>query len=310
MRLARRILVRLALAVVALLALLAAAAFAYDEVVPFRTYAPQALYPGPFVRLNGRLVAYRQWGTSGSPIVLIPGFAEGTFVFDRVGPLLGRRHRVYALDLPPYGYSERKGPYGLAGWTDEVTAFVRRFGLRRPVVVGHSLGAAVALAVAQRLPVGGVVLADGDGLSGGGGVGILRRLLVEPYRTAAYRVVVESDWIVGRILRSAYGPLHPKLTRAEIAQWQRPFHVRGTEAALFAAAGSGIPGYSLADLRRMHVRALAVWGSKDSADPLSAGRASAAALHARLVVLPGAGHLSQLVLPERWAAAVGAFAAS
>lgn len=308
MRLARRILVRIVLALALLLALLAAAAFAYDEVVPFRTYPPRALYPGPYLRVDGRLLAYRRWGASGTPILLLPGFAEGSFVFDRVGPLLGERHRVYALDLPPYGYSERRGPYGLDAWAAEAAAFARRLGLARPLVVGHSLGAAVALAVAERLPVSGVVLADGDGLRGGGGPRFLRHLLVEPYRTAGFRIVLGSDWALRRLLQGAYGPLQPRLTHAEIERWRRPFHVAGTEAALWRAAGAGIPGYGLADLRRMRVRALVVWGSKDANDPLSAGREAAAALHARLVVLPGAGHLAQLVLPGEWAAAVARFA--
>lgn len=308
MRLLRKILVRVAIGIVVLLALAAAAAAAYDAFVPFRTYPPQALYKGPFVRLDGRLVSYRRWGGSGTPIVLIPGFAEPIFVFDKVGPLLARRHRVYALDLAGYGYTERKGPYGLAGWTAEVEAFIRRFGLRRPLLVGHSLGAAVAVSVARDRPVRGVVLADGDALRGGRGMGFLRRLLVDPYRTAAYRIAVGSDWLVGRILRDAYGPLHPEVTHAEIEQWRRPFHVQGAESALFAMAKYGIPGYTLADLQGMKLHALVVWGSKDNADPLSAGREAAAALHARIVVLAGAGHLSMLVLPQQWAAAVDRFA--
>lgn len=308
MRLVRRILVWVVSLLVALLALAAAAAFAYDELVPFRTYAPQQLYRGPYVRAGGRLLAYREWGSSGTPIVLIPGFAEPTFVFAKVGPLLARRHRVYALDLPGYGYSERKPPYGLSGFADATTAFIRRLGLRRPLLVGHSLGAAVALAVAQRLPVSGVVLVDGDGLSGGGAAGFVRHLVVEPYRTAAFRLVLGSDWAVRKILAGAYGPLHPRITHAEIEQWRRPFHVAGTEDALFAMAADGIPGYRLDDLRRMHVRALVLWGSRDTTDSLAAGRESAAALHAPVVVLPGAAHLSMLELPELWARAVAGFA--
>lgn len=309
MRLFCTIVLRIVLAIAMLLALAAAAAFAYDEVVPFKAYAPRALYKGPFVRLDGRLVAYRQWGRSGTPIVLIPGFAEPSFVFEDAGPLLGKHHRVYALDLPGYGYTERKPPYGLDGFTAEVTAFVRHFGLRQPLLVGHSLGAAVALSVAQQLPVSGVVLADGDGLSGGG-PGFLRHLIVEPYRTAAFRIVVGSDWAVRKLLQGAYGPLHPHLGHAEIEQWRRPFHVEGTEAALLSMTADGIPGFQLADLERMHVRALVLWGSRDTTDSLAAGRRSAAALHAPVVVLPGAGHLAMLVLPGPWAAAVAKFARS
>jgi pimeloyl-ACP methyl ester carboxylesterase len=307
-RRARRILAGLVLGVAALLALLAAAAFAYDEVVPFPTRPAQALYHGPFVRLQGREVAYRHWGSSGSPIVLIPGFVEGSFVFDRVGPLLGEHHRVYALDLAGFGFTERTPPYGLDAWAAEVTAFVRHFRLERPLVVGHSLGAAVALAVARRLQVSGVVLADGDGLSSGGPPRFLPHLLVDPYRTAGYRVVVDSDWIMRRLLRSAYGPLHPRITHAELERWRRPLHVDGAEQALFAIARGGIAGYRLDELRRMRVHALVLWGSKDTTDSLAAGRTTARALRAPLVVLPGAAHLAMLELPGQWAAAVARFA--
>ena len=310
MRLARKILVRVLLGIVVLLALAAAAAAAYDAFVPFHTYPARTLYKGPFVRLDGRLVAYRRWGTSGSPIVLIPGFAEPSFVFDEVGPVLARHHRVYAIDLAGYGYTERKPPYGLDGWTREVQAFVRHFGLRRPLLVGHSLGAAVAVSVARRQPVAGVVLADGDALRGGGAPGFVRYLLVDPYRTAAFRIVVNADWAIRRVLQNAYGPLHTQVTSADIERWRQPFHVQGAEGALFAMTKDGIPGYTLADLREMKLHALVLWGSKDSADSLAMGRKAAAALHARTVVLAGAGHLSMLVLPQQWAAAVNRFADS
>src|SRR5258705_5957153 len=54
--------------------------------------------------------AYRQWGTSGTPIVLIGGFLQPSFVWERVAPLLAQGHRVYALDLDPLGYTHRPRP--------------------------------------------------------------------------------------------------------------------------------------------------------------------------------------------------------
>ena len=304
----RRILLGIAVGVVALLAALAAAAAAYDAVVPFESKPARQLSDGPFVRLDGRLVAYRAWGTSGTPIVLIPGFAEPSFVFERVAPLLARRHRVYALDLAGFGYTERAEPYGLEAWSAQVQSFLRHFRIERPLLVGHSLGAAVAVAVAQEVPVRGVVLADGDALAEGGAPRWLRRALVPPYRTAAYRIVLRSDWAFRKILQRAYGPLRPEITRPEIDRWRRPFHVDGAEGALFAATKGGAPGYTLDELRRMRLRSLVIWGSKDDVDPLTSGRKAAKALRAPVVVLPGAGHLAMLVLPQRWAKAVIAFA--
>jgi pimeloyl-ACP methyl ester carboxylesterase len=64
--------------------------------------------------------------------------------------LLARRHRVIAFDRPGFGYSDR--PHGSA-WSARKQAELLReafviLGINRPVVLGHSLGAAVALALA------------------------------------------------------------------------------------------------------------------------------------------------------------------
>src|SRR2546423_9966618 len=87
------------------------------------------LYAGPFVRVDGKLVAYRRWGTRGTPIILLGGFVVPSSVWENVGRRLARDHRVFAVDLPPFGYTERKGPYTLRGWTDLLRGFARRFGV-------------------------------------------------------------------------------------------------------------------------------------------------------------------------------------
>jgi pimeloyl-ACP methyl ester carboxylesterase len=76
-----------------------------------------------------------------------------------------RSYRAIAIDRPGFGYSER--PRGTA-WTAAAQAELlpRVFallGIERPIVVGHSLGTMVALALALNHPdqVGGLVLASG-----------------------------------------------------------------------------------------------------------------------------------------------------
>src|SRR5581483_371228 len=97
------------------------------------------LYKGPYVRVDGTELAYRCWGSRGSSVLLLGGFVEPTWVWHGVGPLLGEKHRVCAVDLPPFGYSQRRGPYTLARWTTLAEGFAGAVHLGAPVVVGHSL---------------------------------------------------------------------------------------------------------------------------------------------------------------------------
>ena len=268
-----------------------------------------ALYAGPFVHVDGKLVAYRRWGTRGTPIILLGGFIVPSSVWDGVGRRLARDHRVFALDLPPFGYTERKGPYTLRGWIELVRAFERRFGLHRPVLVGHSLGAAVAVADALWHPADskGIVLIDGDAISASGAPSWVSKVLVGPWFTSVYRIATSSDWIFRRGLAGAY-PNHPPFRHEFLEEWERPFKVQGTLAAFRSMLQYGIQGFRLAQLGAVRVPALVLWGARDTVDSVPAGRRSAEALRAPFHLLAGAGHLSMLAAPDAIARTVDSFA--
>jgi pimeloyl-ACP methyl ester carboxylesterase len=301
---------KVGLVLLELFVVLTLASLAYNLATAHRVKPASAFYRGPFVRLDGRQVAYRRWGARGTPVILLGGFIVPSFVWEGVGRRLARRHRVFALELPPFGYSERRGPYTLASWVQLVHDFGRRFGLRRPVLVGHSLGAAVVAASALRYPreSRGIVLLDGDALSGGGAPPWVSHVLVGPWVTSVYRLVTGSDWIFRRGLAAAY-PNHPPFTRRFLDEWQQPFRVEGTLDAFRSSLRYGIQGLQLGQLRAVRGRALVLWGERDTVDSPSAGRRSAAALRAPFHLIPGAGHLSMLGAPGAIARAIDAFAA-
>jgi pimeloyl-ACP methyl ester carboxylesterase len=308
----RRWLRRLALAVLVFIVAVTLAAVAYDLATDGREQPASALYPGPFARVDGTLLAYRSWGDRGSPVVLLGGAAEPSWVWHETGPLLAHAgHRVFALDLPPFGYSQRRGPYTMAHWLQLLQGFEHHLHLERPVLVGHSLGAGVAAAAGLAHPhdVAGVVLLDGDALAFGGNHAWLADLLVYPYYTAVYRIVTGSDWLIGRVLRSAWDPNPPPTSHATLAQFERPFRVQGTEAAIRQLFANGIPGLSLSQLARLRVPHAVIWGANDTVDSLASGRATAAALHTHLQPIPRAGHLSMLAQPRALARRILRFTA-
>lgn len=301
----RRWLRRIAIALVALVLLLTAASLAYNLATAGRDVAAAKLYAGPYVEADGTTLAYRRWGSHGTPIVLLGGFIEPSWVWHAVGPLLGRSHRVYALDLPPFGYSQRRGPFTLSHWVQLVERFDSALGIRDPILVGHSLGAAVVVSLAVQAPrsVAGIVLLDGDALPVGGGAAWLSHLLVPPWFTSLYRIATGSDWVFRRGLRSAWGS-KSAIPQSAVDEFERPFRVSGTASAFVSMLGHGIQGVSTATLARVHVRALVAWGSEDTVDSVSAGRRTAALMHAPFVEVPGAGHLSMLARPALVAHAI------
>ena len=112
----KRWLRRIGIAIAAMFLILTAASLAYNVATSSRDVAATKLYAGAFVSVDGTSLAYRRWGTHGTAILLLGGFVEPSWVWHAVGPLLARRHRVFAIDLPPFGFSERRGPYTLARW--------------------------------------------------------------------------------------------------------------------------------------------------------------------------------------------------
>jgi pimeloyl-ACP methyl ester carboxylesterase len=263
----------------------------------------QKLWHGKFVRADGVLTAYRSWGTHGTPVVLIGGFFEPSFVWQRVGPLLGRTHRVYAFDLDGFGYTQRHGPWTLGEWIDQLAGFERALGLKKPVVVGHSLGAAVAVAAAQRGLASRIVLLDGDALKINGPPHFVRSaLLHSPLFTSVLRLAPHADWLVKRIVSNAYGP-GPRPSIPASA-WTDPLRAQGSRKALEGMLTHGVAGLDRTTLQSAHVQATVAFGAEDNVDSPAAGRQTARDLHARFVLIPRAGHLSMLQAPAAVAAAI------
>ncbi|MDP9128100.1 MAG: alpha/beta hydrolase [Pseudomonadota bacterium] len=127
-----------------------------------RGHAPN----GSFVTVDGVRLHYTDRG-QGSPIVLIHGnFVRGDdWDISGVAQRLLATSRVLIFDRPGYGYSER--PRGRF-WTateqaDLLHRALQQLNIERPLVVGHSFGAVVALALGLRYQndIRGLVLLAG-----------------------------------------------------------------------------------------------------------------------------------------------------
>ncbi len=104
-------------------------------------------------RLNYQRAGEGAGSSATAPIVLVHGFGGdlNTWLFNQ--PDLAETHAVYALDLPGHGRSGKDvGAGDLAALSGALGAFLDALGIGRAHLVGHSLGAAVALDLALGRP--------------------------------------------------------------------------------------------------------------------------------------------------------------
>lgn len=119
------------------------------------------------VPVVGGDLAVTTWGSGpGVPVLAVHGITANGYSFARAAAELAVRGGppLLAPDLRGRGASGHlPGPHGLAAHTDDLIAVLDGLGVRRTVVVGHSMGAFVAAMLAVRHPdrVAGLLLVDG-----------------------------------------------------------------------------------------------------------------------------------------------------
>ncbi len=202
---------------------------------------------------------------------------------------------VYAIDLPGHGKSEGVGRQSVADYAARVLEWIKDAWVQRPVLVGHSMGGAIALQSALEAPaeVAGLVL-----IGSGARLRVAQPLLEGSAREETMTQLIELfvDW--------SYSANAPKALRELSAR-----SVRETRAAVLHNDFLACDGFDvMSRLGEIHTPALVMCGSEDRLTPEKYSHYLADHLpDARLVVLPGAGHMVMLEQPKPAAEAVLTF---
>ena len=123
---------------------------------------------GSFTDCDGVRLHYIDRGDPAAPCVVLfhgNGSMIQDFIISGLVDRLARDNRVVCFDRPGFGYSQRPR-FRIWTATAQAALFVKAFnqlGVRNPVVLGHSWGALVAIAIGLRndYPIRGLVLASG-----------------------------------------------------------------------------------------------------------------------------------------------------
>ncbi len=118
------------------------------------------------VKGDGIKIQLAVWEGKGKQILCIHGLTANCRFWDCLASALSPQHRVIAMDLRGRGLSDKpsKG-YSIERHCKDVLALIDDLGLKRPVLMGHSLGAFISLVFSAKHPqrVDRLVLVDGGG---------------------------------------------------------------------------------------------------------------------------------------------------
>jgi lipase len=116
------------------------------------------------VDVPGGTLRVVSFGTGSRPVLAVHGITANAMCWQAVARALPDDWTLYAFDLRGRGHSTAlPGPFGFDAHAADLSRAVAALGLERPVLIGHSLGAYVALLAADAQPAsfGPLVLVDG-----------------------------------------------------------------------------------------------------------------------------------------------------
>jgi len=240
--------------------------------------------------------------------VLLHGFMMSHWTWRDVLPLLPvdeEQLDVIALDLPGFGESDRPAPHlfgydapAQAAIVDEV---LNRLGVEQAIVVGHSMGGAVALSLAARRPqrVAALVLISAAALPLP--VPVEGRILSAPVvgRLLWLTAVTRRD-VKRMMLRDHFRDPRPVTDAFVDYVWARLNRPGGREAAYAAMQAMLRNDPARVEAEAVRAPTLLVWPEEDRVVPLAHGQVLAGRIPtaAPLEVIPAAGHNVQLERPD------------
>jgi len=253
------------------------------------------------VSIGPRQLAYESVG-SGPVLVLVHAFPFDGRMWRQTAAALAGQRQVITPDMRGFGLSDLgSGGFSIADLAHDVAVLLDALKVPTATVGGMSMGGYVALAFARhhRDRLKSLVLADTKAAADTPEARQGRAAAIALVQTQGVAALLERQ--IPRLLSaSASDGL-----RAEV----RALGTQPPDAVIAAIRALRDRPDRTAELPEIAVPALVVVGTEDALAPSGEARAMAAAMRdARVVEIPGAGHLSNLENPDAFVAALAGFA--
>lgn len=250
---------------------------------------------------------YVEHGVGGiGPVILLHGFPLLGAMWDEFIPALADRYHLVVPDLRGHGATDvPPGPFLMADYAADVLALMDRVGAPTATLVGLSMGGYITMEVLAQAPerVRAAVLADtrapGDDTEARRQS---RAAQIEAIRSEGLGRF--ADITLPRMFSQSAFSSRPDL----VERFRQTILRQRPEAVIAAAQGIAARANMLDALRGVTCPTLILVGSEDVATtPADAEQLAEAIPDSSLVVLQGAGHMSNWEAPEAFNQAVRAF---
>lgn len=246
--------------------------------------------------VNGLSVAYERTG-EGPALVLLHGFTHDSRVWRPQLESLSAQFTVIAWDAPGAGQSsDPPETFGIGDWADCLAWLLDAIGLQQAHILGLSWGGLLAQEFYRRhcARVLSLVLAD----TYAGWKGSLPEPIPEERLAACLRdASLPPREFVPRYLPGMFSESPTQENREELASIMSDFHTVGFRLMATALAQADTRDL----LPNIRVPTLLVWGDADKRSPMSVAYQIRDAIPgARLAVISGAGHVSNLEEPAQF----------
>jgi pimeloyl-ACP methyl ester carboxylesterase/CRP-like cAMP-binding protein len=268
--------------------------------------------------LNGQRVYAREEGPKqGQLAVLIHGWSSSWYANAPLLPIMNRRFRCLAVDLPGYGNSPApEQRITIDQYVETIAELIRTESDRPAVLIGHSMGGMISLTLALRYPelVERMVLLGPtiSGVLSGYINAVLAPIsLLERFGLAERTLkLVEAQFVTltDRLVRPALFAARSEISEADYERLRADIR-RGGQARVRAECFWAMRANNLSGkIGALETPTLIVWGAEDNTVPLrDAGIVADEAPQIDLRIIPKAGHWPQFEAPAATMRIVAAY---
>lgn len=258
--------------------------------------------PPPAATMHSDLLAVLEEG-QGRPVIWLHAFPLDRGMWASQLYALSGTHRVITVDTFGFGVSgSPAGGWGVDLMADALAEWLENRGVaERVVVAGLSMGGYIALAFARRHPgrLAGLILADTRAEADGPDARAGREAAIAAVQAHGSSAQVEA------MLPKALGATSHAQRPGVVAQFRHTGIAQTVEAVVAGLRALRDRPDALPTLASIAVPTLVLVGAEDTLTPPSAAEVLANGIPgAKFVVIPGAGHLSNLEAPDAFNTAV------